>query len=62
MNEETDWEKVLADLDLSVLDIEDESYVIVDYDAEKIEPKFRWEYAHESCTEFGSVFRKVISY
>lgn len=43
---------------LEELDEEDEKRIIVDYEVEKVEPRFRWEYAHESSTEVGSVFRR----
>jgi hypothetical protein len=57
MKEDIDWEELLFELDL-----EDEKFIIVDYDNEKIEPKFRWEYAHESVTESDSVFRRIKNY
>lgn len=57
MKEEIDWEEVLSELD----DI-DEKFIVVDYEIEKIEPKFRWEYAHESLTEGDSVFRRIKNY
>lgn len=58
MNEEQQkqfYEDLLSDLDL-----EDEKYIIVDYDVEKPEVRFRWEYAHESSSEHDSVFRKIL--
>lgn len=47
---------------LSELDEEDEKRIIVDYEVEKAEPAFRWEYAHEHLTEYGSIFRKIKSF
>lgn len=42
---------------LEELDFDDEKRIIIDFEKEKPEPRFRWEYAHESITEIGSVFR-----
>lgn len=55
MKEEIDWEEILSELDL-----EDEKFIIVDYDNEKPEIKFRWEYQFEHLTEGDSVFRKIL--
>lgn len=51
MNEEI-YEEILNELDES-----DERFILVDFEQEKPELLFRWEYAHESLTEADSVFR-----
>lgn len=53
MTEQEIYEELLSELDW-----EDEKYILVDYDTEQAEVKFRWEYAHESTSEADSVFRK----
>lgn len=46
---------------LNELDEEDEKRVLINYEVEKVEPRFRWEFQHESITEYDSVFRKIRS-
>ena len=45
---------------LEQLDEEDKKHILVNYDVEELEPRFRWEYAHESCSEHDSVFRTIL--
>lgn len=54
MNDEINWEDVISDLDK-----EDEQFIVIDYDIEKSEVRFRWEYAHESLSEGDSVFKTI---
>lgn len=44
---------------LEQLDEEDKKHILINYDEEETEVAFRWEYAHESCSEIDSVFRHV---
>jgi hypothetical protein len=44
---------------LERLDDEDRKFVLVDYETEEVEVKFRWEYQCESTSEADSVFRKI---
>lgn len=44
---------------LEQLDEDDRKYILVDYEQEDIEVKFRWEYMHESTSEPDSIFRKI---
>lgn len=44
---------------LEQLDEEDRKYILVDYECEEAETKFRWEYMHESTSEADSVFRRI---
>ena len=46
---------------LEQLDDEDRKHILVDYETEEIEVKFRFEFQHESCSEADSVFRKIYS-
>lgn len=44
---------------LALLDEYDERFILVDYEQEKPEVAFRWEYQHESLSEIDSCFRKI---
>ena len=44
---------------LEQLDDEDRKHILVDYETEEVEAKFRWEYQCESVSEADSVFRKI---
>lgn len=45
---------------LKDLDDDDLKHIIVNYDEETIEQKFRWEFQHEGLSELDSVFRKIM--
>lgn len=45
---------------LEQMDDEDRKHVLVDYETEEVETKFRWEFMHESASEADSVFRKIM--
>ena len=44
---------------LEQLDDEDRKHILIDYECEEVEVKFRFEFMHESCSEADSVFRRV---
>lgn len=48
------YEELLSDLDQL-----DEAFIVIDYDVEKPEVKFRWEYAFEGLTNHDSPFKKI---